>query len=85
MRLHHNLDEDHTFSTLSDLSPYPLSEMTTASFSSRARGCVFPIVRDWPQAVLLFFFHARRFDHELIDSVPVLKCSSHDVFGQAAD
>lgn len=58
--------------------------MTTATFSCRTRGCVFPTVGDWPQAVLLFFFHARRFDHELTDAVPVLKCSSHDMFGQAA-
>lgn len=42
-------------------------------------------MRDWPRAVLFFFFHARRFDHEPTDGVPVPKCSSHDTFGQAAD
>lgn len=59
--------------------------MTTAIFSPRTSGCVFPTVGDWPQAVLLFFFHVRRFDHGLTGGAPVLRSSSHDVFGQAAD
>lgn len=47
--------------------------------------CAFPTVGDWPQGVLLFFFHARRLDHELTDGVPFLRSSSQDMFEQAAD
>lgn len=51
-----DLAQNHTPSTLSDLSPHPPSEITTATFSCRTSGCVFPTVGDRPWAALLFFF-----------------------------
>lgn len=75
---HHNLSEDHTLSRLSDLLPHPLSEIRATFLNSTTRGGVFASAGDWPQGVLLFFFLARRFDHEqmvfLFLSVPHMTC-----------